>query len=273
MDKRRLLKISKGYNFRDIGGYTAERGKKVRWGKIFRASSMSNLSKKDVNYLENKKIDRIIDFRTTTEVYNEPDKKLNSSIDINIPAMSVDQTNSRIKYRQLNQTYEKKSYGYFKMLDNYKHLIEDGISNKAYYNFFKTLVNEKNSLIFHCTAGKDRTGIASMLLMGLLGINYTEIKHDYLLSNRLSLNIMETRLRFMKTQGASKSELENIKAMWTVNIDYLNKALDTIKGLSGNLKKYLKDYIQLKEEDINILKEKYLFFEEPNSKYNKIIFL
>ncbi|WP_439425644.1 tyrosine-protein phosphatase [Oenococcus alcoholitolerans] len=266
MDKRRLLPVKGGYNFRDIGGYTSANGQKIRWGKIFRTSSMSDLDDDDLAYLKKRDVDLVVDFRTKAEIKASPDRLLAGVDDISIPVMDFDRTESTIDYKQLNQEYEQKGIGYLKMISTYEHLISDHYSNMAYRKFFELLIDEKNTLVFHCTAGKDRTGIASMLLMGILNINEAQIKHDYLLTDRLSKDIVAQKMAEMHRQGADQAELENIHSMWTVNIDYLERALSTLKKISGSYENYFKEFLQIDQEGIDILRNKYLFTENAVDK-------
>lgn len=264
MDKRRVLPVAGGYNFRDIGGYTAADGRKIKWGKAFRTANMASLSSEDLGYLTQRQVDTIIDFRTPVEVKNDPDRVPNHAIDLNIPAMDFDRTESTADYSQLSREYQQKDSGYLSMINNYEHLISDEYSNRAYHEFFKLLLKEKQTIVFHCTAGKDRTGVASMLLMDLLEISEAQIKHDYLITDRLSTEIVGGKINHMKQEGASSAEIDNIHSLWTVNIDYLQRSIDTVKRLSGDPITYLHDYLQLKNEDIEALRAKYLFHEKIN---------
>ncbi|WP_143808318.1 tyrosine-protein phosphatase, partial [Oenococcus oeni] len=161
----------------------------------------------------------------------------------NIPATDLDRTDSTADYAQLSREYKEKNSGYLKMINNYEHLVADEFSNVAYHKFFDLLLREKQTLAFHCKAGKDRTGVASMLFMEALGISENQIKHDYLITDRLSTKIVDGKVDYMKKKGASAEEIANIRSLWTVNIDYLQRAIDTVKSLSGDPITYLHDYI------------------------------
>ncbi|MFT8470201.1 MAG: tyrosine-protein phosphatase [Oenococcus sp.] len=265
MDKRRVLPVIGGFNFRDIGGYTSFDGRKIKWGKAFRTAGMADLSPEDLKYLEDRQVDTIIDFRTEAEVAKGPDRVPAHAVDINIPAMDFDRTESTVDYAQLSKEYDQKGYGYLNMINNYEHLISDEYSNIAYRKFFDLLMTENKTLAYHCTAGKDRTGVASMLLMSALGINEAQIKHDYLITDRLSTEVVRNKIEHMKAEGATPDEIENIHSMWSVNIDYIQRSIDTVKRLSGDPITYLQDYLQLQPADIQLLRDKYLF-SEPTDK-------
>ncbi len=262
MDKRRVLPVIGGYNFRDIGGYTSADGRKIKWGKLFRTANMAYLSQADLLYLQERNVDTIVDFRTPIEVEKEPDRVPKNVVDLNIPAMDLDRTDSTADYAQLSREYKEKNSGYLKMINNYEHLVADEFSNVAYRKFFDLLLRKKQTLAFHCTAGKDRTGVASMLFMEALGISENQIKHDYLITDRLSTKIVDGKVDYMKKKGASAEEIANIRSLWTVNIDYLQRAIDTVKSLSGDPITYLHDYIHLEDKDIDALSDKYLFEEK-----------
>ncbi|WP_257614338.1 3'-5' exonuclease, partial [Oenococcus oeni] len=84
-----------------------------------------------------------------------------------------------------------------------------------------------------------------------------QIKHDYLITDRLSTKIVDGKVDYMKKKGASAEEIANIRSLWTVNIDYLQRAIDTVKSLSGDPITYLHDYIHLEDKDIDALRDKY----------------
>ncbi|EFD89085.1 tyrosine-protein phosphatase [Oenococcus oeni] len=108
MDKRRVLPVIGGYNFRDIGGYTSADGRKIKWGKLFRTANMAYLSQADLLYLQERNVDTIVDFRTPIEVEKEPDRVPKNVVDLNIPAMDLDRTDSTADYAQLSREYKEK---------------------------------------------------------------------------------------------------------------------------------------------------------------------
>ena len=73
-DSRRILPLQGAINFRDLGGYHTVDGRQVRWGRVYRAASLSRLTDSDLKYLETIGVRTICDLRNDNEVANEPDR-------------------------------------------------------------------------------------------------------------------------------------------------------------------------------------------------------
>jgi protein-tyrosine phosphatase len=172
-EKVRLLPLEGLYNVRDLGGYTAG-DRQVRWGLLYRAGDLNFLTPQAKDNLETRNIKTIVDFRTRSEWEQAPDGELStvkSRIHLPIDAGNIIDLTQAGAGADPVELMEK-LYGALadKSLDQYR-------------RFFHILAEPDSApLIFHCSAGKDRTGVAAALLLAALGVDRETIFQDYLLS-------------------------------------------------------------------------------------------
>jgi len=218
------------FNFRDIGGYLNQDGKRVKKGLYFRAGRQDRMSDKDLSQLSDLKISTQIDLRKPDEVLDQGKGPLE--------AMGT-------KYINIAVIPEGGS-------DQLSRLVGDtGISGKRYLGYlefgptswlrlFGILANEDNlPVVLHCTAGKDRTGVSTAFLLSVLGVSREVIEADYLLTNldtERQADFIEStvgypegydRERMMAVAGvpetAMKDFLDGVESKWGTVVEYLEK--------------------------------------------------
>jgi len=147
------------------------------------------------------------------------------------------------------------------MLKVYRLVVNEHHAKIEYRRFFDILLaNDQpdESLLFHCTAGKDRTGMGAVYLLTALGVDLETIRQDYMLTNSASAGRITSAVSDAKQQGASPATIESIRALWSVDDDYLDAALSEIKHQSGNIEHYLRTELKLTKTEITRLRELYL---------------
>lgn len=230
----RLLPITGGYNFRDLGGIKNKEGKSVVWGKLFRADDLKNLTSEDLGYLTAIPITTVADFRTFEERIVAPDKLPASVSQVFIyniapGSISVEAFNS-IKTPKDAQKL---------MNTMYQELVSDEKIISSYRDFFDKLQNGKNlPILYHCSAGKDRTGLATALILFSLGVDRETIMEDYLSSSE-----------YLKGKYPSNSDLFTVKAM------FLQSSIEHMEKEYGSVENYL---IKVLDIDTKKMKELYL---------------
>lgn len=175
----RFVAMEGGRNFRDVGGYRTVDGRTVKWGVLYRSGSLGKLTPAGQAELARLHIADQIDLRTTDE-------------------RSSDTYDQRAA---LGDGYWTRDYGHplvagaaypdfasmtadsvrAMMATGYKTL--PGQQAPAYRELFARLIDGKGPLVLNCTAGKDRTGIGTALVLTALGVPYDTVKQDFLLSN------------------------------------------------------------------------------------------
>ncbi|WP_241689958.1 tyrosine-protein phosphatase [Ligilactobacillus salivarius] len=182
--EHRMLELEEGINFRELGGYLTEDGRKIKWHKLLRCGSMAQLTKNDVDYLDQYGVRYIIDLRSPEESNYSPDKypdKAQYFQDTVYPfSFSLFKNLGIINNMRLGAS--NMDFG----RQTYLQMLLDPHAQAAYRKMFNVLLEndkEGESVVFHCTAGKDRTGVAVFLILSALGVSEKQIVEDYLYTN------------------------------------------------------------------------------------------
>ncbi|KRK98749.1 protein-tyrosine phosphatase [Secundilactobacillus odoratitofui DSM 19909 = JCM 15043] len=259
---QRLLKMDHGYNFRELGGYQTADGHTVKWQRVIRTATLAFLSKQDQQSLVDYGVNVDIDFRSNAEVAKSPDLIPASISYHHLPVFPEDQTEvSKSEAEIKAELAKREENGYQHMLDTYQEMITTSQSHQAYQAFFAALLantSDKQTLLFHCTAGKDRTGMGAVFLLSALGVPHELIKQDYLLTNEALSPLITDRLTKAQNEGITGTTLESIKALMTVSSDYFDTAMAAVKAQYGDMAHFLTDALALSDQDIADLKQLYL---------------
>lgn len=169
----RIVELEGAFNFRDLGGYATKDGRTVRWRRLFRADGLHRLSAADLDKLAELGLATVIDLRTEQEV-SERGRIEWPTADLayhHLPMMDV--LPDRDEFAQWSEA----SF----VAERYAAMLSD--ARPALGEVFALLTNPASyPAVFHCAAGKDRTGILSALVLGLLGVPNEAIVADYALS-------------------------------------------------------------------------------------------
>jgi protein-tyrosine phosphatase len=232
----RCLPMEGGYNFRDLGGYPA--GKSfVKWGRVFRTDDMMNLTQSDLDYLAAIPLRTVVDFRSVDEAAAGPDK---------VPSSAINHVFLPVVPGNLSKNGVSELDPAFRITDIYRGLCTDKETIDQYRKFFALMQDKANLPIsFHCSAGKDRTGLAAALFLSSLGVSEKNIMEDYLLSNKCLGN----------KYAALIEKLPHLEAMFIVAPDYLRAALDQIMADHGSVENYLSNTLNV---DIDKMRSMYL---------------
>lgn len=251
----RFIEIKGAYNVRDVGGYLTQNGGIIKWKKLYRSGKISNIQASENDQMAGMKLKTICDFRTLAEQEAAPDHWYNLE---NIKAYPFPIGEGRLDrlgwMKQAAMGTGKSSYLYEA---NQRYVLEHAQRFRA---FFEVLLDEDNyPLLYHCTAGKDRTGFATMLLFSALGVDHDTIIEDYLLTNEY-LNKY-----FWKEMEASSAkngfDIEKIRPILIADKDYLQGAFDAIHEHYGSVHYYLEKEINLGPEEISKLERLLVTYE------------
>ena len=246
-----MLKINSVANFRDVAI-----GSKMKTNLLFRCAKLSTLNQEDIINLEKLNPYAIIDFRDPKEINKAPDNLseilLNKYISLPISASTLGRMVIQKKIDGDNvRTYEKVMEESYKLyINNHKHVWKE---------FIKILLNSNNNpVIFHCSAGKDRTGIASFIIQRVLNSSMELIYKNYLLSNKLLTSKAATA---EQTTTSSSDNLQVTKTMLStlgkVKKTYLFSAINEIESKYQTLENYILKELHFDRNDIAKLKKQY----------------
>ncbi len=177
----RLIALEGATNFRDLGGYEALDGRRVRWRRLFRADGLHALTPSDLAALEALGIEEALDMRYGPERAGEPARLPGSVASVHIgladsPANSLLETMHAGGVSSAEAAWTRLRDSYARYPDKYAPACRAILKRLA--------AKGAPPLLFHCTAGKDRTGFAAAVVLEALGVPRETIMEDYLLTNR-----------------------------------------------------------------------------------------
>jgi protein-tyrosine phosphatase len=183
---RRVIALEGGRNFRDLGGYAAGENQQVRWGRLYRSGSLSNLTASDHAALRSRGIRVLCDFRTRCEREREVvdwsgDGRMLLAWDYDPRLVSV---RALLAGAGVSiQSGLSPQVARLAMIELYRRL-PTGLA-EPYAALFERLAADDLPLVFACAAGKDRTGVAAALVLSCLGVPWDVIVADFTLTNQV----------------------------------------------------------------------------------------
>lgn len=257
-----LIRIKNGRNFRELGGYRTLSGKTIKYHKLLRTGHLADLSPADLSYLTRYGVKYVIDFRSQDEVRRQPDRIPLGAQYIYDPVFSEDLTNSSKSITDLEkQAADDAAFGFNHMLYAYEDMIESQTAQAAYRKFFAILLANKDpnrAVIFHCTAGKDRTGFGALLVLSALGVPLTTIKRDYLLTNITIKSFVNHLVSQAQAKGNNHNILQSVRDIQSVHPQYIDHVLKIITDHYGSINHYLQQVMRLSAADFIALRRIYL---------------
>ena len=222
----RLVPLSGAFNFRDLGGYPAGDGEVVRRGRLFRSDGLHRLTDADIDLLGSIGLATIIDLRTPGEVENTGRGLLGDEA-IRYHHLAVVQRGGGEAVGSPAPAGDDLAERYLWYLDTGRQALVEAIG----------LVAEpaNHPLVFHCTAGKDRTGVLAALVLDILGVDREVIVADYVITaDRLELII--DRIRADPTYSAGMSKVP--ASRFTVEAGTMERFLDELQATFGGARSW-----------------------------------
>jgi protein-tyrosine phosphatase len=176
----RVLPLQGGRNFRDLGGYVTQDGRRVRWRRLFRSGTLAHLTRADQQLLAALGVRTICDLRTTAERNSEPSSWTPDAGRIVTWDYELDRGAVMGVFRLGTPTPERVRAA---ITEFYLSAPEDFAGRLTM--IFELLRTHEAPIVVHCTAGKDRTGVAAAIVLRALGVSASTVIEDYALSDRL----------------------------------------------------------------------------------------
>jgi protein-tyrosine phosphatase len=248
-------------NFRDLGGYETTDGHFVRWGLIYRSGVLSNLTPADFTYLDQLGVRVVCDFRTPQENATAPEIWVpGSNVEhVSLPIGGSNNKNATSSMDTLlagNPTSEQlkdrmtKTYGGFAFTNA-----------PEFAKVFVQLEQEHLPLLYHCAAGKDRTGVFSALLLLTLGVPEKTVLADYELTDKYLRDAMSPEAsQKMLASNPSLAHLtpEQRNVMMAADPDYLRSTLRQIEEKYGSFDNYRRSALGVSDRDAENLRSRLL---------------
>ncbi len=241
----RVWRLQGASNFRDLGGYAGHQGRPLRWRRLFRSDHLGALTDDDRALLAGLGLVSAFDFRGVDERAATPSRLLPgvSQHSLAIEPTVVQSMQAMVAAgRQLDAEAVTGL-----MLDLYRGMVTD--QSHRFAELFDHLLRAEAPVVFHCTAGKDRTGVAAALILLALGVPRGVVLRDYLLSNALYKR---------PAMPHTDTPADALAVLWQVKAAFLDAALDAIDAGHGRIDDYLSRRLGLGPAAMAALRSRYL---------------
>ena len=245
------LGIKRVTNFRTIGNIKNSDGRILKEGKFYRSAHLHKLKKKSIKTLENLGIKKIIDLRNSKEISQKPDV-IPQNVDYKNYSAFEDEGDQLDQAKKLVLKGKVKgSDADHRMLDFYKTYAAE--NPEIIKKIIHEILDSEDPVLYHCTAGKDRTGIITALILTILKFDRTKIDNDYLLSNNYRKKLVRKRLHLAHNLHFiyPKMDLNVIEKLSWVEKDYLEAAFLEINKKYGSIDIYIHQNLGISENKRN----------------------
>lgn len=267
MTTSKRLSFDQLHNTRDLGGMRTVDGSVIRSGCLIRSSHLHRLSEADQEKLQ-ALIDTVIDFRSIPERSEEEDIILPGITYLHLPVVDdfssagITRDNNSQKRMAENLQLEAEDARRL-MAGMYTKFPHSEKGNHAFKTFLQVLLEDHpKAVLWHCSAGKDRAGMAAVIIEKILGVSEEDILQDYLATNAYQKDTIAQFKQFvLKQAGGRQLSDETIQYLFGADASYLQAFLDSVDETYGDFETYVRKALGLKPEDIAALRRRYLILE------------
>jgi len=256
-------KIKHVLNVRDIGGLPGADGRNVVTGRLFRGGHLRDIDEKDARVIRDEMgVKLIIDLRSPSELEEKPDAVPEGVEYIYLPSLTNEQNpsiNRKTRRSELTRIMKVPGGAVGHLCSLYRTMITQDLAKKSHREVLLNLLKDSDGVFYwHCTQGKDRTGVTTAVVLMALGVSDEDIIKEYLNENR-SLKIrnwfLTTLVGIVMFNMKAKT---NLSALMNAKQPCIEAALDEVKRVFGSADNYLREGLGLTDEQIAGLREIYL---------------
>lgn len=255
----RLLNFEGIANFRDLGGYANEQGQQVKWGVLYRSGTFAHSSRADLQGLQQLQLATLIDFRSGGEKEEEPNQLPQPASFTVVEIPTLDEGNKAL----VGEVMERVESGNFDGFDPDQFMLTANRQfatefTPQFRQFIHTVLDaEGKPVAWHCSAGKDRTGFASAILLRVLGVPQETVMRDYMESKQHALEARKNQLLLLRVFKGEEAA-DKLAIMMGVEEAWLLAAFEEIDARWGSFDNYVSEGLQLTDRDIAKLRNQLL---------------
>ena len=254
---KRHIELEGGVNLRDLGGYQSKNGQRVKWRTLLRSGHLKDITIADRAQLKSFDLRAIHDFRRSPEIEKYPSSTGNIQIISNYE-LGVGSMGQFMQHFESGDLSPQDAHEF--VVSAYRDCALDVAS--AFKLFFRHMLDQKDgAILFHCMAGKDRTGIAAALILHILEVPYETIQSDYMLTAHY-LPVDDIIENFIQSKRELSTLIdgnrETIAPYCGVHADNLEAFFAGVKATHGSIDVYISDALGLSPNDIAELRQRYL---------------
>ena len=252
-------------NTRDIGGIPAADGRFVKHARLLRSGALDHATDRDLEtLLDEFNLRTVVDLRTAEERKEHPDPEdgLTGVRFVDAPVLStstfgVTREGGMMQALKMLRTMQKNPASI--MEEVYERMMLDEQSQRGFAQFFDdVLATGEGSVLWHCTIGKDRAGLAAALLLHVLGAPREAIERDYLATNDYVQSETQNIMDALASFGVADKLDKSIHVINSADPRFLQAAFDAVEREYGSLDAYVHDQLGVTDEKRHALRERYL---------------
>lgn len=237
------IEVKKVYNFRTVGNIKNSEGRTLKAGKFYRSGHLHKLKKRSFKELQSLGIKEVIDLRNSKEISDQPDQLPDGIIYKKYSAFAdkgdqLTQARKLVLKGKVNGSDADK-----RMIDFYREYVTE--NPEVIKKIITEILESDQPVLYHCTAGKDRTGITTALILTILKFDKETIYDDYLLSNNYRKKLVLKRLNLADHLHFlyPKMDVKVLEKLSWVEIAYLDAAFDEINKKYGSTDIYIQQVL------------------------------
>lgn len=252
-------------NTRDLGGILAADGRYVKHARLLRSGALDKATTRDLETLtDDFNLRTVIDLRTQEERREHPDPadqlegvRFEDAPVLSAATFGVTHEGGVLSAIKALRTVRKNPAQI--MMEVYEHLVLDEQSQRGFAQFFQdVLAADEGAVLWHCTIGKDRAGLAAALLLHVLGASHEAIMKDYEATNCYVESRAGDIMDALATYGLADKLEASVKVLNSADPRFLQAAFDAIDRTYGGLDAYVRDQVGVTDDQREILRTRYL---------------
>lgn len=248
--------LSNAANFRDAGGHRTENGQWVKTGILYRSDQLDRLSDDDLGRMLALNVGTIVDLRTQSERSHEPDR-VPAGVTHMVLDVAKDAEGSIGGDMRSAMAKIAAGEGAKMLIEANRDFVNVASARHSYAELIKKVAYGDDALVYHCTAGKDRTGWASAVILSLLGVSRTEIVKDYMASNQYLAEKNKRTLAMVKAADPT-FVAQHLEDVMTVRPEFIEAAFHEVDVQFGSMENYAQNALGLDAATIQQLKNRLL---------------
>lgn len=245
----RRIPLEGAMNFRDLGGYRTADGSRTRWGRVFRSDGLHGLTEADRRELAVLGLRTVYDLRRDVERERHPSPPLDGSV--RSVVLTIGEAAEQPELLDLMLAGQITEADDDFMVEVYGKIVAD---HAMTFGVLLSALASPDALpaLFHCTAGKDRTGVAAALLLTVLGVDESDVLDDYELSTRYRTERRIAELR--PGLEAAGVDVEKVRPFLSARRPVLEATLRRIHSEHGTVEAYLLEAAGMERETLEELR-------------------
>lgn len=249
-DAHRRIALPGTFNLRDLGGYRTLDGQALKWGALYRSDALHKLPKSAVLQLGELELATLLDLRGDVERAGAVDRLPpgHAMRVVQIPILDATEDGGAELKERISKGDVAGVDAAAMMRSNYRRYVTH-YSPQYRQLVQEVLAAEGKPVLFHCTAGKDRSGFAAALLLRLLGVPYEMVVQDYLISQRTVTASLRRVIWLLRAfRGAATAQV--VRQLSSAKPEYLAAAFEAVDEGYGSFAGYAAQGLGLDEGEL-----------------------